>query len=86
MPLFDYECIACNAAETAFRSVANRNRAPKCGKCGGRTKKVISHAAAIGDMEPYFDENLETYIQSRQHRARVMREKDVYEKVGNGWY
>lgn len=49
-------------------------------------KKIIPQYHAIGDMEPYFDENLETYVKSRQHRKQVMRAREVYEKYGKGWH
>jgi hypothetical protein len=40
----------------------------------------------VGDLEPYYDDNLETGIKSKQHRKEVMRERGVYEKFGKGWY
>jgi hypothetical protein len=38
------------------------------------------------DMAPYWDENLQTGIKSRQHRKEVMREQGVAEKFGTNWW
>lgn len=83
MPLYTYTC--CDKHQDEFRSVVNRNRGPKCPTCGKKMQKVISRYSAIGDMEPYYDDNLSTYIKSRQHRSQVMRDQGVYEKIGKGW-
>jgi putative FmdB family regulatory protein len=83
MPLYDYEC-ACGRGAAEFRAVDQRNDGPQC-ECGAIMVKVFSKAAAIGDLEPYFDDNLQTYIKSRKHRVQVMRDKDVAEKFGKGW-
>jgi hypothetical protein len=37
-------------------------------------------------MEPYYDDNLETHIRSRQHREQVMKERGVVEGYGKGWH
>ena len=84
MPLFSYECSICKQITDEFRSIANRNDCPKC-ECGGETQKIIARYAAISDLEPYFDINLESHIKSRKHRQEVMREKGVSEKYGKGW-
>lgn len=68
-----------------YRSVAKRNDCPKC-ECGGDTDKIISAYRVIGDMEPYYDENLETHVKGKQHRKEVMRDKGVSEKFGQNWW
>lgn len=85
MPLYDYHCVKCDARSEEFRSVADRDKAPKC-KCGQQMRKVLSISKPIGDVRPYYDDNLQTGIKSKQHRKQVMREQGVYEKYGKGWY
>jgi putative FmdB family regulatory protein len=85
MPIYQYECGDCQEITDAWRSVAERNDCPKC-ECGGETKKIISAYHAHGDLEPYFDDNLQTFIQSKQHRKQVMQEQGVFENIGQGWY
>lgn len=81
--LYTYE--HCGVQQDEFRSVAERNNGPACPKCGEPMPKIIGGHKVIGDMDPYYDDNLETYVKSRQHRKQLMREKDVYEKIGKGW-
>ena len=85
MPLYTYECSTCAGIEEAFRSIANRNQAPECSVCGTITKKIISGYSVVGDVEPYYDDNLQSYIKSKQHRKQVMREQGVMEKYGRNW-
>lgn len=86
MPLYEYACLSCERHTDAYRSVAERNDAPACPCCGGRTRKVISLSRPIGDMAPYYDENLEAFVKSRQHRKVLMKERGVSEKYGMNWY
>jgi len=85
MPLYDYHCVKCDARAEEFRSVENRNKAPKC-ECGAQMRKALSVSNPIGDVEPYYDDNLQTGIRSKQHRREVMRKQGVYEKYGKGWH
>lgn len=84
MPLYEYSCDSCGKTADEFRSVAERNNAPLC--CGKAMKKLLGGHRVIGDIAPYFDENLESHVKSRQHRAQLMREQGVYEKYGKGWH
>lgn len=83
MPLYSYQCPVCDDIRDEFRSVAQRNDAPEC--CGEKMKKLIGGYGVIDDVDPYYDDDLETYIKSKQHRRRVMKEKDVSEHYGKGW-
>lgn len=47
--------------------------------------KVIGGHRVIGDLEPYYDDNLESAVKSRKHRADLMKRRGVYEKFGKGW-
>jgi putative FmdB family regulatory protein len=84
MPIYEYLC-DCGKSKDEHRSIAERNKCPIC-ECGMTMQKVISTGYAVSDMAPYYDDNLETHIQSRQHRKQVMREKGVYESFGKNWY
>jgi len=81
--LYEYEC-SCGKRTEEFRSVAERNNAPFC--CGKPMQKVLGGHRVVPDMEPYFDENLQSYVKSKQHRKQLMREQGVSEKIGKGWY
>lgn len=83
MPLYTYQC-SCGKETDEFRSVANRNDCPAC-ECGKSTSKVIARSKPIGDMAPYYDDNLEAYVQSRQHRRELMKQRGVTEKFGTNW-
>ena len=85
MPIYTYRCQACDKVNEAFRSIAERDNAPRCEHCKSVTKKIISKQSVHSDFAPYYDQNLETYIESKQHRKKVMKEKDVYEAYGKGW-
>lgn len=83
--IYAYECPDCGAVKDEIRRVEDRNNCPECDLCKVTMKKLIGGHNVVGDMEPYYDENLETGIKSRKHRERVMKEKGVYEKIGRGW-
>jgi len=82
---YEYRCQTCKEITEAARSVADRNDCPPC-DCGGETRKIISSYVAISDLTPYYDEHLQTNIQSKQHRQKVMKEQGVSEYFGQGWH
>jgi len=83
--LYEYRCQTCSEITEAHRSVAERDDAPECSQCGNITRKIITIQRVHSDFVPYYDDNLETGIQSKQHRKKVMKEKGVYENYGKGW-
>ena len=85
MPIYEYRCQTCEEITEGFNSVADRDNAPPCDSCGKETRKIISLYRVHGDFEEYYDDNLETHIKSKQHRKKVMKEKDVVEMYGKGW-
>jgi len=82
---YEYRCGACRELTEAVRSVADRNDCPTCA-CGGETRKIISLHKAHSDLTPYYDDTLETYITSKQHRHTVMKKQGVSENYGQGWW
>lgn len=85
MPRYDYRCRECGELTEAYRSIEDRDNAPPCDVCGKETRKIISPYRVHSDIEPYYDDNLQSHIKSRKHRQRVMREQGVSEKYGKGW-
>jgi len=64
--------------------MADRNR-PKTCDCGKLMTRVVTAYKPIGDVQPYYDENLESWVKSKQDRRRIMREQGVSEAYGKGW-
>ena len=86
MPLYEYRCLDCSELQEEYRSVADRDKTPDCNICGGITKKIISGYRVHGDFDPYYDENLETYVRSKQHRKHVMKAQGLEEHYGQNWH
>ena len=84
--LYEYACQDCHKHTDAFRRVDERNVCPPCQHCGGATRKIISLSKPIGDMAPYYDDNLQAYVTSRQHRRELMKQQGVSEKFGTHWH
>ena len=85
MPIYEYECGDCQKITDAYRRVADLDNCPPC-ECGGKTKKIISAFWTHSDLTPYYDDNLQTHIQSKQHRKKVMKQQGVCENFGQGWH
>lgn len=86
MILYEYECFQCEGLTEAMREIDDRDISPECQHCGGRTRKIISAYRVHGDLSPYYDDNLETYITSKQHRKAVMSDQGVSENFGQNWH
>ena len=83
--LYSYQCLTCHEIKDEFRSVEDRNDPVIC-DCGAAMSKLLGGHRVIGDMQPYFDDNLQTYVKTRQHRQQVMREQGVSEAYGKNWH
>ena len=83
--IYEYQCVSCGKLQEAYRKVNERNDCPPC-ECGSATCKIISSYAVVPDVDPHWDDNLQSYVKSKQHRAQVMREQGVYERFGKGWH
>lgn len=83
MPIYNYECDTCKKVHEEFRKIAERDNVPLC--CGKPTVKIISSYAVVGDVEPYYDDNLESFVKSKQHRKKLMKDRGVYERYGKRW-
>lgn len=83
MPLYEWQC-PCGKSKDEFRRVAERNRPQPC-ECGKRMARVITAYKVVGDVAPYYDDNLESWVKSKQDRKKLMRDRGVYESYGKGW-
>lgn len=82
--IYQWEC-DCGKTKEEFRRMAQRNDKTIC-ECGQTMQRVIGGHYVTPDMAPYYDDNLETYVKSRQHRKDLMRQKGVSEIYGKNWH
>lgn len=81
--IYEYHCSDCGKTQEAVRTVANRNRAPRC--CGKSTTRVFSTSVHIVPLfQPYKAMGHERgrVIRSRQEHRDYLRQHG-YEEVGN---
>src|SRR5688572_29381856 len=83
--LYSYMCSDCDSVKDEFRSVDRRHEPVRC-DCGTLMQKLLGGHRVIGDMQPYYDDNLQTYVKTRSHRQQVMREQGVSEAYGRNWH
>lgn len=80
MPLYDSVCLICKKQHEYFRSIAERDQTPAC--CGTLTKKVLSAASVIPDIQPYQSQITGEMITGRaQHKEHLKRHGCI--EVGN---
>jgi len=84
--IYVYACPDCDDITEEFRKLEDRNNLPECSLCKVEMQRVIGGHAVVPDLQPYFDDNLQCGIRSKQHRHQVMREQGVYEKFGENWH
>jgi hypothetical protein len=85
IPIYAYRCV-CGSTQDEYRKIAERDQAPVCDICGTVTTREIVPTSVAPDLKPYFDDNLETFIHSKQHRREVMKAQGVSEKFGQHWW
>lgn len=81
--IYEYQCRACGRKQEAVRTVANRNRSPRC--CGSATERLISGTHHIVSLfTPYRAAGAERgrLIRNRQEHRGYLRQHG-YEEVGN---
>ena len=84
MPLYTYQCQKCECVQDAFRSIAEREKSPKC-QCGGATKQIIvppmiAPVLGGGDFPGYQCPITDQWVSSRNKRREIMREHGLIEK------
>jgi len=78
--LNDFVCADCGDEQERYTSGDEKIH---CRKCGGRLAKLPPlFRINVGPVPQhgYYDENLDTYIQTNRHRKEVMLEQGVSEK------
>lgn len=89
MPAYDYEC-PCGEVAERILPIGRRLDPQTCPACGAQMAKLVTtRYAVVGDIKPHWDENLASepiYVQSKQHRQKLMQEHGVTEKFGKGWW
>lgn len=86
MPLYSFKCDDCGSIHDVFLSIMNRHDSPEC--CGKRTRRIIGNHSIIGDIKPYWDENISdkpVYVKSRNHKKKLLKEHGLYEIYGKNW-
>jgi putative FmdB family regulatory protein len=87
MPLYDFKCDSCGCIAEQFAKIDHV--VDVCQKCGAQTRRIIStNYNVVNDLEPYVDREISgepIYVRSKQHRAKLLREHDLVERIGKGW-
>jgi putative FmdB family regulatory protein len=80
MPLYEFECTACQLLSDFVKKMGDFEQ--DCPNCDQPMKKLISHVNINVGPVPitgYWDDTLQTYIQTNTHRKQVMEEQGVTE-------
>jgi putative FmdB family regulatory protein len=64
MPLYDVKCKTCDAGDTVFRKIAERDNLPSCA-CGGELYRLISAPLIAAEFTPYESPGTGKIIHSR---------------------
>lgn len=88
MPIYTYRCKSkkCRATGTAFRSIAERDRCPRCSQCKSATEKILT-ATSVSVFTPYravaFDKDSgkAPLIKTQAEHSAFLR-RNGYEEVG----
>lgn len=82
MPRYDYECQICGFVEERIFPISEKPDWVACRKCGQGAKSIVGGFRPPflnEDFEPYYDEVLDTFVTSRQHRREVMSRQGLVE-------
>ena len=72
MPIYQVECKECQYQDEVFLQVQDRDQLPKCRRCGGEYKRVIT-VPHVEIFQPYWAEHLDSepvLITSRKQGRR----------------
>lgn len=85
MPLYDYACQRCGRIEERIAGFDEQIIPCPCG-CTMTRQFHGNFGINMGvGAYGYYDETLQTYINSNKHKREVMREQGVSERFGKGW-
>jgi len=90
MPLYTLECPECGVLGQHFMEMKDKYLWVHCDKCGEAMNRDENRAyyadvpqirgdtcAGSCDMSNYFDDGLDTWVESRDHRSRIMAERGL---------
>ena len=88
MPIYDYSCPNCGTVENVIAGMSDKTLVHE--KCKGIMKRFISGNKGIS-MGPagaygYFDDNLQTFINTNKQHREECKKQGVTPKLGKGWY
>ena len=87
MPIYDFKCDSCGAIEERFAKVSDTTGV--CSTCNNPMHRIITtRYSVIGDLESYVDYEITgepIRVQSKQHRAKLLKQHELVEKIGKGW-
>ena len=79
MRLYDYECPKCGFKAEYLTMAGDVWKCPECRIEMKRLPPVFRINMGPVPLTGYYDENLQTYIRTNEHRKQVMREQGVSE-------
>ena len=87
MPVYEFQCQECGRTRDVHRAIKNRSERVLCDICQTNgvsviMRRIVSRPNVICDIEPYMDDNMgETpvHVESRQHKARLLKERGLAE-------
>ena len=88
MPLYDYRCDKCKRVEERIQRSDEMTVLCSDRNCGGTMTREFHGRYGINmgvGAYGYYDETLQTYINSNSHKRTVMKEQGVSERFGKGW-
>jgi putative FmdB family regulatory protein len=81
MPTWDYICENCGDQTEITKSVQGIDDIEYCEKCGSGLTRQFSFSATTPTswFRPGFDDGLDKYVESKDHRKRLMKEMKLEE-------
>ena len=85
--LYDFKCPSCDTITEQWAKVDELSK--PCPKCSTPMKRLITtRYSVVGDLESYVDYEITgepIRVQSKQHRAKLLKQHELVEKIGKGW-
>jgi len=77
MPVYKYYCDKCGKYTKKVARIAERHE-QTCDECGCELELAVpDRVFTILDIDPYFDTGFGCRVDSRQHKKRIMRERNL---------
>jgi len=85
MPLYVMKCEQCGHTGEYINHIDEYENCPDCKVPMKRILQPFGICMGCGAYG-YYDDNLQTYINTNKQRKEEMRKQNVTEKIGKGWY